>query len=315
MPRRTQIAHGYKELSFQQLRSFVETARLGTLSGAADFLGLTHPTVWMQVHALERRLGAKLVEAAGRGVRLTDAGRALAALATPLVREAGTLQNRFDDVVSAHRPAVVITTTPRVLNDDLLPCVRTFAREHPQVDLTLVELSHEEAVARLEQGQADLAVLAVHPVRQATGLDYQLVYELNYLLITPPKHPLARARVVRPEDLVGHPLVNGPEAFSDLSIRARLDELGLFDTRPCRVAAQFTATSRHYVREGFGIAIVSKHPSLPADPTLHERDMSRYFGRVPVQLIRRKGEQPRPAVQAFETVVRDVLGTGRRGRG
>jgi hypothetical protein len=37
------------------------------------------------------------------------------------------------------------------------------------VDLTLVEVSHEEAVARLEQGQADLAVLAGHPIRQTAG--------------------------------------------------------------------------------------------------------------------------------------------------
>src|SRR5262245_335790 len=100
MPRRTRVSHGYKEFSFQQLRSFVETARLGTLSGAADYLGLTHPTVWMQVHALDRTVGAKLIKSVGRGVRLTDAGRALASLATPLVREAGSLKARFNDSIN-----------------------------------------------------------------------------------------------------------------------------------------------------------------------------------------------------------------------
>jgi DNA-binding transcriptional LysR family regulator len=312
MPYRSRVTHGYKEPSFQQLRSFVETARLGSLSAAADFLGLTHPTVWMQVHALERALGAKLIESVGRGVRPTDAGRALAALAAPLVRDAGTLKGRFDDTVAARRPAVVVATTPRVLNDDLPPCIRAFARAQPHVDLTLMELGHEEATARLAHGQADLAVLGGHPRRQPDGLEYHAVYELDYVLITPPGHPLARKRVVRPEDLVGQPLVNGPEAFADQSVRARLDELGLFDTHPCRVAAQFTATSRHFVREGFGIAIVSKHSSHPPDPTLHERTMSQYFGRVPFHLVRRAGEQPRPAVQAFEDVVRAMLGTGGR---
>ena len=71
MPRSARVKHGYKELSFQQLRSFVETARLGTLSGAADFLGLTHPTVWMQVHALEHRhIESAFSEALGQALRL-----------------------------------------------------------------------------------------------------------------------------------------------------------------------------------------------------------------------------------------------------
>jgi DNA-binding transcriptional LysR family regulator len=309
MPRRSRVTHGYKEPSFQQLRSFVETARLGSLSAAADFLDLTHPTVWVQVHALERAVGAKLVEAAGRGVRLTAAGRVLADLAAPLVREAGTLKGRFEEARGAVRPAVVVVTTPRVLNDDLPPCIRAFTREHPEVDLTLVESTHEAAVAALAGGGADVGVLGVHPRGRGDGLEYQPVYESDYVLIAPLGHPLARKRAVRPEDLVGHPLVNGPQAFADLSVRARLEELGLFDTRPCRVVAQFTATSRHYVREGFGIAIVSRHPSHPPDPTLHERDMSRHLGRVPFHLVRRKGEPPRPAVRAFEAVVRRVLGT------
>ena len=51
----------YKDTTFQQLRSFYETARLGSLSAAADQLDLSHPTVWAQVHALERDLGEALI--------------------------------------------------------------------------------------------------------------------------------------------------------------------------------------------------------------------------------------------------------------
>ena len=308
MPRRTRVAHGYKDLSLQQLRSFAETARLGNLSAAAESLGLTHPTVWMQVHALERTLGAKLIEAVGRGVRLTDAGRALASLATPIVRDAGTLKERFADAVAAHRPTVTVAATPRVLNDDLLPVARAFAAEQPQVNLALIETGHEDALDRLERSDVDIAVLGGHS-GQGGDLEYDPVYELNYVLITPLRHPLARKRLVRPEDLIGQPLVNAPQGFADMSMRARMEELGLLEVHPCRVVAQFTATSRHYVREGFGVAIISKHPSHPPDPTLHERDMSRYFGKVTFNLVRRKGERPRPAVEAFAAVVRKVLGT------
>lgn len=55
----------YKELTSQQLRSFFESARLGSFSEAARHLGLAHPTVWEQVRALEGHLGKELFESRG----------------------------------------------------------------------------------------------------------------------------------------------------------------------------------------------------------------------------------------------------------
>ena len=61
----------YKELTSQQLRSFYESARLGSFSEAARHLGLAHPTVWEQVRALEGHLGKELFESRGRRLHLT----------------------------------------------------------------------------------------------------------------------------------------------------------------------------------------------------------------------------------------------------
>src|SRR2546423_15527035 len=77
--------HTYKEIRLQQLRSFCETARLGSLTAAAASLGLSQPTVCEQVHALERAVDAKLIERQAHGCRLTDAGRVVAELAAPPV--------------------------------------------------------------------------------------------------------------------------------------------------------------------------------------------------------------------------------------
>src|SRR5438093_11386242 len=89
----------YKEVRLQQLRSFCETARLGSLKAAAEALGLAQPTVWEQVHALEREFGQKLVEPHGRGCQLTEAGRVLVGLAAPLVAGIDALKRNF---ASAH---------------------------------------------------------------------------------------------------------------------------------------------------------------------------------------------------------------------
>ena len=73
----------YKDTTAQQLRSFHETARLGSFSAAAKSLGLANPTVWQQVRALELDFGEPLLEPRGRGCHLTEAGRLLADLIGP----------------------------------------------------------------------------------------------------------------------------------------------------------------------------------------------------------------------------------------
>ena len=85
----------YKELTFQQLRSFCETARLGSLAAAAKAIGLTHPTVREQVLSLQREFQVKLIEPHGRGCHLTEEGRLLAEMAAPIVTSANALMRRF----------------------------------------------------------------------------------------------------------------------------------------------------------------------------------------------------------------------------
>jgi DNA-binding transcriptional LysR family regulator len=304
----------YKESTFQQLRSFYETARLGSLSAAADSLGLSHPTVWAQVHALERELGCKLIEPFGRGSRLTLAGQRFAELVGPVVLGAASLRQRFREIEQQLRPTLTVAATPRVLTDDLPDCVREFLKRRPDVDLTLHEVTQHDAIREVAQGRADIALAGLTALsvelaeEHKTWIVQEPAYDLAFVLVTPKNHPLARKRRVRPEDLAGYPFVTGPLAFSELDLRARLESHGVFSGQACRVEAQFTATSRQYVWLGFGIGIVSKRPAQPPHPDLHERDMSEFFGHTPVCLVRQKGQPQRPVVQEFQAIVRELLG-------
>ena len=75
----------YKELELAQLRSFSVAALQGNFSAAARQLGLSITTVWQQVRALERRLGATLLRVQGRTLELTPEGRQLCDLLVPAV--------------------------------------------------------------------------------------------------------------------------------------------------------------------------------------------------------------------------------------
>lgn len=298
--------HAYKEIQLRQLRGFCETARLGSLSAAAAALGLTQPTVWEQVRALERVFGARLVEAHGRGCRLTEDGRVLAGLVAPLVAGVDALPRRFEQARGQSETWLTLATTQRVLIEDLPGPIMEFERRHPLVRLRFVERRGDEIAAVVEAREADLGLSTERPAGPA--LEFEPVYELDPLLVVPRGHPLARRRVVRPQDLRGYPLLNAVRGgFADPTIPATLDKLGVLHQQPQRVEAIYTAVIRRYVELGFGIGIVPGLPGRPPTPGLHERSMGRYFGRVTINLIWRRGAVEDRWLKAFAGVVKELL--------
>ena len=63
--------------NWDEIRTAFQVARLGTVSGAAEVLGVHHATVIRHIDALEKRLGAKLFQRHARGLVLTDSGHTL----------------------------------------------------------------------------------------------------------------------------------------------------------------------------------------------------------------------------------------------
>lgn len=304
MPSRGSTSHAYKEITLQQLRSFVETARRGSLAAAAEALGLTHPTVWSQVHALEKLLGTRLVRGGVRGTALTPAGQDLLPLVEPLVDGAARLRERFAATTQVAR--LTVAATPRIMTDDLPGVIRRYAA----AELTVVEMTGPDAFAAVAAGRADAALaFRLHPHVAEPPLEFRPVYELATVLVCPPRHRLARRKSLALADLAGEVLVNGPESFPDALLSARLADLGLFGSSRLRVAPQFASTCRAYVRAGFGLAITYSNRHGPPDPTLVERDLSGLLGRATVSLAARPGAFDRPELAAFEAAVRAELTT------
>ena len=75
----------YKGDRLKPLRAFCQTARLGSVSRAAEALYLSQPAVTLQLQALEREVGVRLLERSGRRITLTREGQELYELARPLV--------------------------------------------------------------------------------------------------------------------------------------------------------------------------------------------------------------------------------------
>ncbi|GIW84105.1 MAG: LysR substrate-binding domain-containing protein [Thermogemmata sp.] len=298
----------YKEVRFQQLRSFCATARLGSLSAAAQALGVAQPTVWAQVHALERELGTALVEPHGRGCRLTEAGRLLAELALPLVTSLDSLPRIFSERIGQTVARLTVAASQRILVEDLPEVIADFERRYPQVRLSLVECLSGQVAEAVDRGEADLGLStesATEPLR--SRLVFTPAYSLDMLLVTPLDHPLARRSRITLRDLRGYPLVNAASGFPRPDMAATLERAGVLFAAPQRIQAVNTPVIRRYVEMGFGIGIVVGRPGRKKSPTLHERSLNRYFGPATVHLIWRKGGDLLPHVRTFAHTVQTVL--------
>ena len=79
--------------NWDEIRTAFQVARLGTVSGAAEVLGVHHATVIRHIDALEKRLGVKLFQRHARGYTPTESGRDLLAVAQ-------TTEEQFAHLVS-----------------------------------------------------------------------------------------------------------------------------------------------------------------------------------------------------------------------
>ncbi len=301
----------YKELTLQQLRSLCETARQGSFIAAARALDLSQPTVWKQVHALEREFGVKLVNPHGRGCNLTAAGKLFVEMIGPAVEALASARERFRAALADEGEQLTVAVTPRMLLDEMAACVHEFHKQAPKTRFTFMELSDELVAGAVLENRADFGFTPTPLTREQMGiLSVEPAYLLEVRLIAPKNHPLARRRLVRPKDLAPYPILNRPPAgashYSRLVLELQSSQRGTGD----RVHVGFASSIRRFVKLGYGIGLMFTSPSAPPDPDLHERSMQRYFEEITVGLIRRRGGYIPPAGEEFIRLIRQELGSG-----
>lgn len=192
--------------NWDEIRTAFQVARLGTVSGAAEVLGVHHATVIRHIDALEKQLGAKLFQRHARGYTPTEAGRDLLAVAQ-------TTEEQFAQLVSRIRgrgetvAGELVVTSIAGMSDLLMPVLAEFQARHPAVKVRYLT---DMRVFRLDYGEAHVAIRAgaapdepdnvVQPlIRLRTGLYAARSYvEAHGLPETPAD--LARHRLVGPDD-------------------------------------------------------------------------------------------------------------------
>jgi DNA-binding transcriptional LysR family regulator len=142
--------------TWDEVRTAFQVARLGTVSGAADVLGVHHATVIRHIDALERRLGTRLFQRHARGYTPTEAGRDLLLVAQTTEDQFSQLASRIrgqGETVSGELVVTSISGLARLM----VPVFQQFQQAYPEVRVRFLA---DTRVFRLEYGEAHVAIRA-----------------------------------------------------------------------------------------------------------------------------------------------------------
>jgi DNA-binding transcriptional LysR family regulator len=193
----------------QRLRAFALVLDLGSISAAADVLGYTQSAVSQQLAALEREVGASLVDRSQRPLRASRAGALLHPHVERVLAALGGAEAAVDDLRGG-TPRLRLAAFPSALSSFVPTAVRDVRREHAQVVVQVLQLETREAVEGLRAGDADLAVVHHIPgvaVPDTAGLQRRTLLVDRLYVVLPDGHRLARRDAVRVADLESEPLI------------------------------------------------------------------------------------------------------------
>ena len=142
--------------NWDEIRTAYQVARLGTVSGAAEVLGVHHATVIRHIDSLEKRLGTRLFQRHARGYTPTEAGRDLLSVAQTTEEQFGQLASRIKGQGELVAGELVVTSIAG-LAGLLTPVLAAFQAEHPAV---IVRYLSDMRVFRLDYGEAHVAIRA-----------------------------------------------------------------------------------------------------------------------------------------------------------
>lgn len=191
--------------NWDEVRTAYHVARLGTVSGAADALGVHHATVIRHIDALEGRLGVRLFQRHARGYTATEAGSDLMQVAQATDDQFSQLQSRIkgrgDDVSGD----LVVTSLPS-MSPLVTPTLVRFQQMH---DGLIIRYLTGDRVFRLEYGEAHVAIRAAGKAPDQPDNVVQPFGRLRIGLYASEEYVRRKGKPAGEGDIAGHDFVGG----------------------------------------------------------------------------------------------------------
>jgi DNA-binding transcriptional LysR family regulator len=232
-------------MELRQLEYFVAVAEEANFTRAAARVHISQSGVSAQIRALERELGAELIDRSGCTATLTTAGHA-----------AGSVKQSVDDVTGLLRGSLSVGMVTACTVPPLFDALAGFHAAHPGVDIALREGNSDDLVADVRSGELDLALVGLAS-RTPAGLESMVVIDERIVAAVPAGHPLAAQKDATLAEVCEYPIVALPLGTG---IRAVFDRdcagVGLSPSITLQASAPDAVAD--LAARGLGIGILSR---------------------------------------------------------
>ena len=294
-------------LDVRRMRVLREVAARGSFSAAAEALSYTQSAVSQQIAALEREAGTRLVERGARGVRLTDAGRALVDHADVILARLADAESELEAIAGLRGGRLRLCSFSSAGATVMPPAIARFRERHPAVELSLDLAEPDDGVAKLRCGEADIALTIVAP---GWG-SYDGVDELHLLddpmhVALPAGHPQARVPRLDLADLADEAwMLGSTSTCPDTAVFLRACQVAGFEPRLAFQSVDYLAI-QGFVAAGVGVSFI---PDL-ALVTVRDDIVIRSLGPTPpvrrIMATTLEGSYCSPARQAMLDILAEV---------
>lgn len=243
-------------ISFKQLRALIAVTDCGSITQAAQLLGLTPPAVHTQLRLLEQNFDCKLLDRSGASPKLTLQGQTVLEAARAIDSTLGSCAQHVRALNEGKEGQVVlgVVSTGKYFAPGL---VARLQNAFPRIEVVMKVGNRDLVLGWLQNRALDLAIMG-RPPRMPPVVSVPLGQH-PHVMIAPPEHRLAQMAEVPADDLLDETILSREEGSGTRILMARyLDRVG--QGRPYKtVELGSNETIKQAVMAGLGLALISRH--------------------------------------------------------
>ena len=244
-----------KNMTLRQLRALAATVRGGSLTAAAEALGVTQPAVTLQLQNLQELASMPLIQRTPDGVSVTDAGREVLRLDARIGVALADCIAALEAIKNAGggRVAIGAVSTAKYF---VPAAIAAFKKLHPGIELKLTIGNRAQIMDGLRNFSLDVAITGRPP--DDIDLEKRLIGPHPHIVIAPWGHPLTYEKGLKLEDLMQETFLLREPGSGTRGLMERLfDDAGLSP----RIGMEIDSneTIKQAVIAGLGIALISAH--------------------------------------------------------
>jgi DNA-binding transcriptional LysR family regulator len=280
-----------------QLQVFLEVARLGSVTRAADVLFLTQPALTARLKRLEQELGVSLLVRNRRGARLTEAGRGFLEYAERAVSAMDDGQNALGELGRSVAGDLVLGAVPSLSAHVLPAVIRRFVEAFPSVRLTVDAAPSDDILQKVLQGTVHVGL---GRIRQHPEVECRALYDDELIVVADPRHPRATAGPMRMADFAHERLILFNSSSSGEFTKALQRQAGV--AARAVIDVNNHDTSRNLVSEGIGLGLLLRatvRTDLAEGRLCHIPVLDMPPMRRTMATIRRRGATESGSARAF----------------